>query len=165
MAGIATLAQELGHRVTGADANAYPPMSDYLRTVGIPITEGWAEGCGASAPETRPDVVVIGNALSRGNPSVEFVLDNDIPYTSGPAWLAANVLAERHVIAIAGTHGKTTTSSLVAWLLEYCGTRPVVDKFRTLIEERGVVLIGFDDKVTAVAESRRRAEIHRNTTD
>ena len=120
MAGIATLAQELGHRVTGADANVYPPMSDTLRAAGIALTEGW----GPLARQEHPDLVVIGNALSRGNPSVEYVLDHDLPYTSGPAWLAAHVLPGRHVIAIAGTHGKTTTASIVAWLLECADHQP-----------------------------------------
>ena len=120
MAGIARLAVELGHRVTGADRNLYPPMSDQLRALGIPVIDGYA----ASGLSPAPDLVVIGNALARGNDSVEFILSNGLPYTSGPAWLAQEVLHERHVIAIAGTHGKTTVASLVTWMLEHAGCTP-----------------------------------------
>ena len=120
MAGLARLAVELGHRVTGADAAVYPPMSEQLAALGVEVHEGYD----ASALEPAPDVVVVGNALSRGNPSIEHVLSTGIPYTSGPAWLGEEVLRGRHVIAVAGTHGKTTVTSLVAWMLEHAGRQP-----------------------------------------
>jgi UDP-N-acetylmuramate: L-alanyl-gamma-D-glutamyl-meso-diaminopimelate ligase len=120
MAGVAQLARELGHRVSGSDSNVYPPMSDFLEAAGIPIRQGWDP----AHLVDRPDLVVIGNALSRGNPLVEAVLDAHIPYTSGPAWLAQEVLQTRHVLAVAGTHGKTTTSSMLAHLLDAGGLSP-----------------------------------------
>lgn len=118
MGGIALLARALGHRVTGADAGVYPPMSTMLAEQGIAITEGYNSAVPAA------DIIVIGNALSRGNPAVEAVLDRGLPYTSGPQWLAEHVLAERWVLAVAGTHGKTTTSSLLAWILDQAGLEP-----------------------------------------
>jgi UDP-N-acetylmuramate: L-alanyl-gamma-D-glutamyl-meso-diaminopimelate ligase len=120
MAGIATLAKAKGHKVTGSDNKVYPPMSDILGKLGIKVTEGYD----VKIFDDRPDLVVIGNALSRGNLSVEYVLNNRIPYVSGPEWLKINILQERFVIAIAGTHGKTTVSSLVAWLFESAGLKP-----------------------------------------
>jgi UDP-N-acetylmuramate: L-alanyl-gamma-D-glutamyl-meso-diaminopimelate ligase len=120
MAGLASLARELGHEVTGSDANVYPPMSDFLATLGIDPGSGWDP----ARLDPAPDVIVVGNALSRGNPMIEHVLNAGLPYTSGPAWLAEHVLRNRHVVAVAGTHGKTTTSSLVAWLLEANGLSP-----------------------------------------
>ena len=120
MAGVAALAKGAGHSVTGSDANVYPPMSTQLKRLGIDLVEGYDPA--QLAP--RPDVVVIGNALSRGNTAVEAVLDLGIPYTSGPAWLAEHVLAGRHVMAVAGTHGKTTTASMLAWILEHAGLDP-----------------------------------------
>ncbi len=120
MGGLAALARELGHEVSGSDAAVYPPMSEQLEALGIAFGEGYR-------PEhlaPRPDLVLIGNALSRGNPAVEHVLDQGIPYASGPDWLARAVLAERRVIAIAGTHGKTTTTALVAFLLDRLGFAP-----------------------------------------
>jgi UDP-N-acetylmuramate: L-alanyl-gamma-D-glutamyl-meso-diaminopimelate ligase len=120
MGGIALLARALGHTVSGQDANVYPPMSHQLAAAGIALTEGYApEGIPPSA-----DVVVIGNAMSRGNPAVEYVLDRGLAYTSGPQWLAEHVLAGRFVIAVAGTHGKTTTSAMVARILEHAGLAP-----------------------------------------
>ncbi|MGE0080371.1 MAG: UDP-N-acetylmuramate:L-alanyl-gamma-D-glutamyl-meso-diaminopimelate ligase [Thiohalomonadaceae bacterium] len=120
MGGIALLARALGHTVSGQDANVYPPMSTQLAEAGIALTEGYApEGIPATA-----DVVVIGNAMSRGNPAVEYVLDRGLAYTSGPQWLAEHVLAGRFVIAVAGTHGKTTTSAMVARILEHAGLTP-----------------------------------------
>jgi len=113
MGSLALLAKELGHEVSGCDSNVYPPMSDQLRANGIELMEGYL----AAHLQTKPDLVVIGNAMSRGNPVVEAVLNQNIPYTSGPQWLAEHVLVNRHVIAVAGTHGKTTTSSMVAWIL------------------------------------------------
>jgi UDP-N-acetylmuramate: L-alanyl-gamma-D-glutamyl-meso-diaminopimelate ligase len=120
MGGIAALAQAAGHRVTGSDRNVYPPMSTQLEQLGIGLTEGWDP----AQLEPRPDVVVVGNALSRGNPVIEAVLDRGIPYTSGPQWLAEHVLRDRWVLAVSGTHGKTTTSSILAWILEYAQLRP-----------------------------------------
>lgn len=120
MGGLARLARELGHTVTGSDAGVYPPMSTQLREAGIAIREGYA----AANLDPAPDCVVVGNALSRGNPEVEAVLDRGLPYTSGPQWLAEQVLAGRWVLAVAGTHGKTTTASMLAWILEYAGMAP-----------------------------------------
>ncbi|WP_119152958.1 UDP-N-acetylmuramate:L-alanyl-gamma-D-glutamyl-meso-diaminopimelate ligase [Caldimonas tepidiphila] len=120
MGGIAALAREAGHRVTGCDAGVYPPMSDQLRRLGIELIEGWD----ASQLGLRPDVFVVGNVVSRGNPLMEAILDAGLPYTSGPQWLAENVLQGRHVLAVAGTHGKTTTTSMLAWVLEHAGLQP-----------------------------------------
>ena len=120
MGGVAALAKEAGHRVTGSDANVYPPMSDQLRALGIGLTEGW----GLEQLEPAPDVVVIGNALSRGNPCVEAVLSRGLRYTSGAQWLAEHVLRGRWTLAVAGTHGKTTTTAMLAWILEDAGLAP-----------------------------------------
>ena len=120
MGGIAQIAAALGHQVTGADQNVYPPMSTQLEAAGIDLTEGW-DPAQLSPP---PDMVVVGNALGRGNPVVEALLDSGLPYTSGPQWLAEQVLAGRHVLAVAGTHGKTTTASMLAWILDYAGLEP-----------------------------------------
>jgi UDP-N-acetylmuramate: L-alanyl-gamma-D-glutamyl-meso-diaminopimelate ligase len=120
MGGIAALAKAAGFRVTGSDRNVYPPMSTQLQALGIEIIQGYE----ASQLEPRPDVVVVGNALSRGMPVIESLLDRGIPYSSGPQWLAENVLADRHVLAVAGTHGKTTTTSMLAWILESAGMAP-----------------------------------------
>ncbi len=120
MGGIALLAKQAGHSVSGSDQNVYPPMSSQLEMQGIKLCEGYD-------PENitdEVDQVVIGNAMSRGNPMVEHVLNNNIPYTSGPQWLAENVLSQRWVLAIAGTHGKTTTASMLAWILEFAGLNP-----------------------------------------
>ena len=110
MGGIARLAQQLGHRVTGSDQNVYPPMSDELAKAGIDVRQGYEP----DQLDPRPDLVIIGNALSRGNSSVEYVLSEKIPYMSGPQWLAENVLPGRGVCAVSGTHGKTTTASMLA---------------------------------------------------
>ncbi|CAH6783041.1 UDP-N-acetylmuramate--L-alanyl-gamma-D-glutamyl-meso-2,6-diaminoheptanedioate ligase [Vibrio chagasii] len=120
MGGAAVLARQLGHKVTGSDANVYPPMSTLLESQGIEIIEGFDP----SQLEPRPDLVVIGNAMSRGNPCVEYVLDNNLRYTSGPQWLQEFLLHDRWVLAVSGTHGKTTTSSMLAWILEDCGYAP-----------------------------------------
>jgi UDP-N-acetylmuramate: L-alanyl-gamma-D-glutamyl-meso-diaminopimelate ligase len=121
MAGVAVLARDLGHTVTGSDAKVYPPMSTQLETQGIALFEGYDP---AHLDAVQPDVVVIGNALSRGNASVEAVLERNIPYTSGAQWVAENVLQRRWVLAVAGTHGKTTTTSILAWILEHAGLQP-----------------------------------------
>jgi UDP-N-acetylmuramate: L-alanyl-gamma-D-glutamyl-meso-diaminopimelate ligase len=120
MGGIAAVAREAGHRVTGCDANVYPPMSDQLRALGIELIEGW----GADQMALQPDVFVIGNVVTRGNLLFEALIDAGARYTSGPQWLAEHVLAGRHVLAVAGTHGKTTTTSMLAWILEQAGLEP-----------------------------------------
>lgn len=120
MGGLAALAREAGHRVTGCDANVYPPMSDQLRQLGIELIEGFD----ASQLKLKPDLFVIGNVVSRGNALMEAILDAGLPYTSGPQWLAEHVLQGRHVLAVAGTHGKTTTTSMLAWVLEAAGLKP-----------------------------------------
>ena len=120
MGSLAVLAKEAGHRVTGSDANDYPPMSTQLEAQGIELTQGYDP----AQLDPAPDLVVIGNALSRGNPAVEFVLDKGLPYVSGPQWLAEHVLQGRWVLAVAGTHGKTTTTSMLAWVLEHAGMSP-----------------------------------------
>ncbi|NMM41168.1 UDP-N-acetylmuramate:L-alanyl-gamma-D-glutamyl-meso-diaminopimelate ligase [Pseudoalteromonas arctica] len=120
MGGIAAIAKSLGHTVTGSDKNVYPPMSSQLEKLGITLTQGYE----VSQLEPAPDMVVIGNAMSRGNPCVEYVLDKGLPYTSGPEWLKYNLLQNSWVLAVAGTHGKTTTASMLAWILEYGGLKP-----------------------------------------
>ena len=120
MGGLALLARELGMTVTGSDANVYPPMSDQLAAAGIELTEGYDP----SQLDPAPDLVVMGNAMSRGNPAVEYVLNKGLPYVSGPQWLSEHVLRGRWVLAVSGTHGKTTTSSLLAWILEHAGMSP-----------------------------------------
>jgi UDP-N-acetylmuramate: L-alanyl-gamma-D-glutamyl-meso-diaminopimelate ligase len=120
MGGVALLARAAGHRVTGCDANVYPPMSTQLVEQGIALTEGYD----ASQLALAPDVFVIGNAISRGNPLLEAILEAGVPYVSGPQWLAENVLQGRWVLAVAGTHGKTTATSMLAWLLEDAGLAP-----------------------------------------
>ncbi|MDN0112588.1 UDP-N-acetylmuramate:L-alanyl-gamma-D-glutamyl-meso-diaminopimelate ligase [Yersinia mollaretii] len=120
MGGLAMLARSLGHEVTGADANVYPPMSTLLENQGIDLIQGYDP----AQLNPAPDLVIIGNAMTRGNPCVEAVLEQGIPYVSGPQWLHDHVLPERWVLAIAGTHGKTTTAGMVAWILEACGYEP-----------------------------------------
>lgn len=120
MGSLAQLAVAAGHRVTGSDQNVYPPMSTQLQQAGIVLTEGFDP----VQLEPAPDLVIIGNALSRGNPAVEAVLERRLAYTSGPQWLGEQILAGRHVLAVAGTHGKTTTASLLTWILEFAGRQP-----------------------------------------
>ncbi|MBS0502074.1 MAG: UDP-N-acetylmuramate:L-alanyl-gamma-D-glutamyl-meso-diaminopimelate ligase [Burkholderiaceae bacterium] len=128
MGGLAALAREAGHTVTGCDAGVYPPMSDQLRALGIELIEGY----GVDQLALKPDVFVVGNVVSRARladgtpkfPLMEAILDAGAPYTSGPQWLAEHVLAGRHVLAVAGTHGKTTTTSMLAWVLESVGQTP-----------------------------------------
>ncbi|MEO7129004.1 MAG: UDP-N-acetylmuramate:L-alanyl-gamma-D-glutamyl-meso-diaminopimelate ligase [Rhodoferax sp.] len=128
MGGLAALARESGHTVTGCDAGVYPPMSDQLRALGIELIEGF----GAEQLALKPDMFVVGNVVSRVHladgtpkfPLMEAILDAGLPYTSGPQWLAEHVLQGRHVLAVAGTHGKTTTTSMLAWILECAGLRP-----------------------------------------
>jgi UDP-N-acetylmuramate: L-alanyl-gamma-D-glutamyl-meso-diaminopimelate ligase len=128
MGGLAALAREAGHRVTGCDAGVYPPMSDQLRSLGIDLVEGF----GADQMAYKPDVFVVGNVVSRARlsdgspkfPLMEAILDAGAAYTSGPQWLSEQVLQGRHVLAVAGTHGKTTTTSMLAWILEHAGLKP-----------------------------------------
>jgi len=120
MGSLAALAREAGHRVTGCDANVYPPMSDQLRGLGIELIEGYE----ADQLALSPDVYVVGNVVSRGNPLMEAILDAGAAYTSGPQWLADHLLPGRHVLAVAGTHGKTGTTSMLAWILEQAGLEP-----------------------------------------
>ena len=120
MGGVAQLAVASGHRVTGCDANVYPPMSDQLRATGVELIEGFD----AAQLALQPDVFVIGNAISRSNPLLEAILDQGLPYVSGPQWLAENVLRGRWVLGVAGTHGKTTTASMLAWILEDANLAP-----------------------------------------
>ncbi|HWI82659.1 UDP-N-acetylmuramate:L-alanyl-gamma-D-glutamyl-meso-diaminopimelate ligase [Ramlibacter sp.] len=128
MGGLAALAREAGHRVTGCDTGVYPPMSDQLRALGIDLIEGY----GADQLALRPDLWVVGNVVSRARladgtpryPLMEALLDEGLPYTSGPQWLSEHLLPGRHVLAVAGTHGKTTTTSMLAWILEHAGLQP-----------------------------------------
>ena len=120
MGGIALLARAAGYTVTGSDASVYPPMSSQLEAAGIELMEGYLP----EHLQPAPGWVVVGNALSRGNAAVEYLLNTGIPYTSGPQWLAEHVLRDKWVLAVSGTHGKTTTSSLLAWILEYAGMSP-----------------------------------------
>ncbi len=120
MGGIAVLAKQAGFRVTGCDANVYPPMSTQLEAQGIELIEGF----GTEQLALNPDIYVIGNVVSRGNSLMEEILNRNLPYISGPQWLAQNLLQDKWVLAVAGTHGKTTTSSMLAWILEYAGLHP-----------------------------------------
>lgn len=120
MAGIALLARAQGHHVTGSDTQIYPPMSDQLREQGIELWDGYEP----SHLQPKPDQIIVGNAMKRGMPIVEYVLNEDLPYISGPAWLRKNILENRWVLAVSGTHGKTTTTSLLAWILESAGLNP-----------------------------------------
>src|SRR5687768_2936094 len=128
MGGLAALARETGHQVTGCDAGVYPPMSDQLRSLGIDLIEGF----GVEQLSLKPDIWVVGNVVSRARladgtprfPLMEAILDAGLPYASGPEWLAQHVLQGRHVLAVAGTHGKTTTTSMLAWILEHAGLQP-----------------------------------------
>ena len=120
MGGVAALAKAAGHEVTGCDDNVYPPMSTQLRELGVEVHEGFD----AEQLDIEPDCVVVGNVMSRGSEVVEAMLDRGLAYTSGPRWLADNVLRDRHVLAVAGTHGKTTTASMVAFILEHAGLSP-----------------------------------------
>ena len=120
MGGLATIARQAGHKVTGCDANVYPPMSSQLAAQGIDLIEGY----GAEQIGLTPDLWVVGNVVTRGNPLMEEILDRGEPYVSGPQWLAENILRTKWVLAVAGTHGKTTTSAMLAWILEAAGMRP-----------------------------------------
>ncbi len=120
MGGLAVLAHELGYKVTGCDAHVYPPMSTQLEAQGIKLIQGYS----AEQIQLQPDIFVIGNVVKRGNPLMEVILNHNLPYISGPQWLAEHLLKDKWVLAVAGTHGKTTTSSMLAWILEYAGLCP-----------------------------------------
>jgi len=120
MGGIALLARELGHEVSGSDANVYPPMSTQLEEQGIELINGYDP----DHLQPAPDLVIIGNTMSRGNPVVEHILNNKLPYVSGPQWLSEHILQSRHVLAVSGTHGKTTTTGMLCWILESAGQNP-----------------------------------------
>jgi UDP-N-acetylmuramate: L-alanyl-gamma-D-glutamyl-meso-diaminopimelate ligase len=120
MGSLAQLAIAKGYRVTGADTNVYPPMSTQLTAAGIELIEGY----GIDQLSLSPDMFIIGNAISRGNPLLEAILNEGLPYTSGPQWLSDHVLQGKWVLAVSGTHGKTTTSSMLAWILEYARMSP-----------------------------------------
>ena len=117
MGSLALLARDLGHTVTGSDANVYPPMSTQLERAGVEIMQGYA----AAHLQPAPDLVIVGNAMKRGMEAVEYMLNERIAYTSGPQFLAEHVLQYRHVLSVAGTHGKTTTTTMLAWILQYAG--------------------------------------------
>lgn len=120
MGGIAQIAKQMGIEVSGCDANVYPPMSDQLISAGVRLFDGY----GPEQINDSIDVYVIGNAISRGNPLLEAILNKGLPYTSGPQWLSENILQKKHVLAVAGTHGKTTTTSMLTWILQYAGLNP-----------------------------------------
>ena len=120
MGGTAQIARKLGHEVTGSDQNVYPPMSDQLEKAGIDLMQGYK----AEHLQSIPDIVIVGNTISRGNPELETVLNEQIPFTSGPEWLYNGVLKNKHVLAVSGTHGKTTTTTILSWILEYAGLNP-----------------------------------------
>ena len=120
MTGIATLAQSLGHEVTGSDTNFYPPMSNHLENMKIEVTKNY----GSSQLKNKPDQVIVGNVMTRGHEVIESLLDSHIPFTSGPQWLYENILREKYVLAVTGTHGKTTTTSMLSWILEDNNYRP-----------------------------------------
>lgn len=120
MGGIAVIARQAGHKVTGCDSSVYPPMSTQLESQGIKLIEGYDPG----QVNLNPDVFVVGNVVSRGNPLMEEILNNNLQYISAPQWLSENVLKDKWVLAVSGTHGKTTTSSMLAWILEYAGMKP-----------------------------------------
>lgn len=120
MGGIAVIARQAGHKVTGCDAGVYPPMSTQLSSQGIELIEGFSP----DQLRLNPDLFVIGNVVTRGNPLIEEILNRNLPYISGPQWLSENILRDKWVLAVAGTHGKTTTSSMLAWILEYAGLEP-----------------------------------------
>jgi UDP-N-acetylmuramate: L-alanyl-gamma-D-glutamyl-meso-diaminopimelate ligase len=120
MGGLAVLAKEAGHRVTGCDANVYPPMSTQLEAQGIELIQGFSP----DQVSLNPDLYVIGNVMTRGNPLIEEILNRGLPYVSGPQWIGDHILRNKWVLAVAGTHGKTTTTSMLAWILEDAGYSP-----------------------------------------
>jgi UDP-N-acetylmuramate: L-alanyl-gamma-D-glutamyl-meso-diaminopimelate ligase len=168
MGGLAAIAKAAGFRVTGSDLNVYPPMSTQLEALGIELVQGY----GAEQLDLRPDVVVVGNALSRGSPVVEAMLDRGMVYASGPQWLAEHVLRDKHVIAVAGTHGKTTTTAMLTWILEEAGLAPgfliggVPDNFNSTARLGGgrFFVIEADEYDTAFFDKRAKFVHYRPRT-
>jgi len=169
MGGIAAIAEQAGHKVTGCDTNVYPPMSTQLQSQGIELTEGWDP----KQLDIRPDLFVVGNVVSRGNLLVEEILDRSLPYTSGPEWLYQNVLQQKWVLAVAGTHGKTTTTSMLTWILEHAGLEPgfliggVPENFgvSARVTESSFFVIEADEYDTAFFDKRSKfVHYHPRTT-
>ncbi|MEO8445403.1 MAG: UDP-N-acetylmuramate:L-alanyl-gamma-D-glutamyl-meso-diaminopimelate ligase, partial [Gammaproteobacteria bacterium] len=168
MGGVAAIAREAGFRVTGSDRNIYPPMSDQLARLGVELVEGYD----AAQLDPAPDVVVIGNVMTRGMPVIEELLNRRIPYLSGPEWLADAVLRNRSVIAVSGTHGKTTTTSLLAWILEYAGRQagfliggvPSDFEFSARLGTDPVFVIEADEYDTAFFDKRAKFLLYRPQT-
>lgn len=160
MGSLAQLAKAQGHKVTGSDQGIYPPMSDQLEQAGIEVIAGFDP----AQLDPAPDCVIIGNAMSRGNPAVEYVLDRGLPYMSGPDWMGKYLLADKWVMAVAGTHGKTTTSSMLAWLLEFGGMNPsyliggVPENFSTSarLTDSNFFIIEADEYDTAFFDKRSK---------
>ncbi len=160
MGGIARIATELGHYVTGSDQNVYPPMSDQLQELGIVLQQGYSP----SHLQPTPDMVIVGNTISRGNPALEFVLNEQLRYCSGPEWLYEEVLRYKHVLAVSGTHGKTTTTSILTWLLEYAGLTPgfliggVAENFgvSARVTDADFFVIEADEYDTAFSDKRSK---------
>jgi UDP-N-acetylmuramate: L-alanyl-gamma-D-glutamyl-meso-diaminopimelate ligase len=168
MGGVAAIAREAGYRVTGSDRNIYPPMSDQLARLGVQLVEGYA----ADQLDPAPDMVVVGNVMTRGMPVIEEVLNRRLPYMSGPEWLASTVLRDRSVIGVSGTHGKTTTTSLVAWILECAGRKagfliggaPVDFEFSARLGTDPVFVIEADEYDTAFFDKRAKFLMYRPAT-
>ena len=168
MGGVAAIAREAGFRVTGADRNIYPPMSDQLARLGIGLIEGYE----AAQLTPTPDMVVVGNVMTRGMPVIEELLNRRIPYMSGPEWLASTVLRDRVVIGVSGTHGKTTTTSLVAWILDYAGRKagfliggvPADFEFSARLGNDPVFVIEADEYDTAFFDKRAKFLLYRPQT-
>ena len=168
MGGVAAIAREAGFRVTGSDRNIYPPMSDQLARLGVELIEGHE----AAQLTPAPDMVVVGNVMTRGMPVIEELLNRRIPYMSGPEWLATTVLRDRLVIGVSGTHGKTTTTSLVAWILEYAGRNagfliggvPVDFEFSARLGKDPVFVIEADEYDTAFFDKRAKFLLYRPQT-
>lgn len=160
MGGLAQIARTLGHEVTGSDQNVYPPMSEQLEKAGIALMQGYE-------PEhlnPKPELVIVGNTISRGNPALEYVLNEQIPYISGPEWLYQGVLHNKHVLAVSGTHGKTTTTTILSWILEYAGFNPgfliggVAENFgiSARYTDSGYFVIEADEYDTAFSDKRSK---------
>jgi UDP-N-acetylmuramate: L-alanyl-gamma-D-glutamyl-meso-diaminopimelate ligase len=168
MGGVAAIAKEAGYRVTGSDRNIYPPMSDQLARLGVELIEGYA----AAQLDPVPDVVVVGNVMTRGMPVIEELLNRRIPYMSGPEWLTSAVLRSRSVVAVSGTHGKTTTTSLVAWILECAGRQagfliggvPADFEFSARLGTDPVFVIEADEYDTAFFDKRAKFLLYRPQT-
>ena len=168
MGSLALLARDIGYRVSGSDSNIYPPMSTQLKEQGIEIMDGYKP----EHLQHKPDLVVVGNTMSRGNPAIEYMLAEGLPYESGPQWLSNHVLRDRHVLAVAGTHGKTTTSSILAWILDYAGLNPgfliggVVENFgvSARISDSKYFVVEADEYDTAFFDKRAKFVHYRART-